>query len=602
MDTMIKEINDNLKTILDTIRENRDNSISTLDNIQNQMDKKVEEAKKYKIQVDSAKDRIRDLENENKSLEVSLKELNDKYGKMNLVSIIEAGNREIKTKMNDNLRDINKEKEHIQELTNKARTIKDLLINLKKDKSVKEEKLENIKVIYEYYNDRINDIVEYAYQHSNNLQDYKREVVKENDVNLDDVEEIKNIDLDNTMVFDEIANIDENKNFKDEMSFINDEISDNTVEEKNNSVINNIKDVPLNEEVHDGVSLEEDNNVSDEENVVDKDKDKEDIKNVDVDFDKQYNDIFSEPINYNLAKENDVPKEDVELENNIQDDIVDNSENNKPEESTIENNNVKEHKEPNLDLGKNEEHKELNLDKNNNTIEDLLNRDNNIFEEKEEDNVEKDERINKINDLFSSINTVPVSVPKVPIKPQVITGVEEKIDNAYKDIFGEEISEKDLNKKEPTLTDIFGNPIKNEDLSESVKISKKLEDLFSENGIDFNKFREDEKTYLKQIYDEDKFKNILETLKRNKINLDNVYHAFNIFGEMSANELENIISKLINVGQSVEAIGLVLEKLPKVKKYNLDGAINSYGDYVKDIDITELIMKAKELYKNGGNV
>ena len=599
MDTMIKEINDNLKTILDTIRENRDNSISTLDNIQNQMDKKVEEAKKYKIQVDSAKDRIRDLENENKSLEVSLKELNDKYGKMNLVSIIEAGNREIKTKINDNLRDINKEKEHIQELTNKARTIKDLLINLKKDKSVKEEKLENIKVIYEYYNDRINDIVEYAYQHSNNLQDYKKEVVKENDVNLDDVEEIKNIDLDNTMVFDEIANIDENKNFKDEMSFINDEINDNIVEEKNDNIINNIKDVPLDEEVHDEVSLEEDKNVNDEETEVNKDK--EDIKNDDVDFDKQYNDIFSEPINYNLEKENDDSKEDVELENSIQDDIVENNEDNKPEESTIENNEVKEHKEPNLDLNK-EENKELNLDKKNNTIEDLLNRDNNIFEEKEEDNAENVERINKINDLFSSINTVPVSAPKVPVEPQVITGVEEKIDNAYKDIFGEEISEKDLNKKEPTLTDIFGNPIKNEDLSESVKTGKKLEDLFSENGLDFNKFREDEKTYLKQIYDEDKFKNILETLKRNKINLDNVYHAFNIFGEMSANELENMISKLINVGQSVEAIGLVLEKLPKVKKYNLDGAISSYGDYVKDIDITELIMKAKELYKNGGNV
>ncbi len=598
MDTMIKEINDNLKTILDTIRENKDNSISTLDNIQNQMDKKVEEAKKYKIQVDSAKDRIRDLESENQSLEISLKELNDKYGKMNLVSIIEAGNREIKTKMNDNLKDINKEKEHIQELTNKARTIKDLLINLKKDKSVKEEKLENIKVIYEYYNDRINDIVEFAYQHSNNLQDYKKEVVKENDVNLDDVEEIKNIDLDNTMVFDEIANIDDNKNFKDEMSFINDEINDNIVEEKNNSIINNIKDVPLDEDVNE-VSLEEDNNVSDEE--IEVDKDKEYVNNVDVDFDKQYNDIFSEPINYNLEKENDNPKEDVELENSIQDNIVDNSENNK-EELTIENNEVEEHKEPSLDLDKNEEHKELNLDKKNNTIEDLLNRDNNIFEEKETDNVENVDRINKINDLFSSINTVPVNTPKVPVEPQVITGVEEKIDNAYKDIFGEEISEKDLNKKEVTLTDIFGNPIKNEDLSESVKTNKKLEDLFSENGLDFNKFREDEKTYLKQIYDEDKFKNILETLKRNKINLDNVYHAFNIFGEMSANELENMISKLINVGQSVEAIGLVLEKLPKVKKYNLDGAIYSYGDYVKDIDITELIMKAKELYKNGGNV
>ena len=45
MDSMIKEINDNLKAILETIKDNRDNSINTLDNIQNQMDKKVEEAK-----------------------------------------------------------------------------------------------------------------------------------------------------------------------------------------------------------------------------------------------------------------------------------------------------------------------------------------------------------------------------------------------------------------------------------------------------------------------------------------------------------------------------------------------------------------------------
>lgn len=567
MDTMIKEINDNLKAILDAIRENRDNSISTLDNIQNQMDKKVEEAKKYKIQVDSAKDRIRDLENENKSLEISLKELNDKYGKMNLVSIIEAGNREIKTKMNDNLRDINKEKEHIQELTNKARTIKDLLISLKKDRSVKEEKLENIKIIYEYYNSRINDVIEFAYQHSNNLQDYKVNVTLENDIKEDNVEEIKNIDLDNTMVFDEIANIDENKNFKDEMSFINDEIDNNVVEEKNNNIINSINNVSLDEDISDNVDS--------------------DIKEVETD---NKDDVEIEDTVEETSKlDDDSVKDDSEV--NIFENL-----NNKLEEDNkdevVSNNEV-------LDSLENNNSKELDLSDKTNTIEDLLNREDNIFE-KEEDNKENDERINKINDLFSSINTVPVSPS--PLKPQAISGVEEKIDNAYKDIFGEELSEKDLNKKEPTLTDIFGNPIKNEEISESVKTSKKLEDLFNENGLDFNKFREDEQNYLKQIYDEDKFKNILETLKRNKISLDNVYHAFNIFGEMSANELENMINKLINVGQSVEAIGLVLEKLPKVKKYNLDGAINSYGEYVKDIDISELIMKAKELYKNGGNI
>lgn len=567
MDTMIKEINDNLKAILDTIRENRDNSISTLDNIQSQMDKKVEEAKKYKIQVDSAKDRIRDLENENKSLEISLKELNDKYGKMNLVSIIEAGNREIKTKMNDNLRDINKEKEHIQELTNKARTIKDLLINLKKDRSVKEEKLENIKIIYEYYNSRINDVIEFAYQHSNNLQDYKVNVTLENDIKEDNVEEIKNIDLDNTMVFDEIANIDENKNFKDEMSFINDEIDNNVVEEKNNNIINSINNVSLDEDISDNVD-------SDIKEVETDNKDDEELEDTVEETSKLDDDSVKDDREVNIFEN---------LNNKLEEDNKD---------EVVSNNEV-------LDSLENNNSKELDLSDKTNTIEDLLNREDNIFE-KEEDNKENDERINKINDLFSSINTVPVSPS--PLKLQAISGVEEKIDNAYKDIFGEELSEKDLNKKEPTLTDIFGNPIKNEEISESVKTSKKLEDLFNENGLDFNKFREDEQNYLKQIYDEDKFKNILETLKRNKISLDNVYHAFNIFGEMSANELENMINKLINVGQSVEAIGLVLEKLPKVKKYNLDGAINSYGEYVKDIDISELIMKAKELYKNGGNI
>ena len=91
------------------------------------------------------------------------------------------------------------------------------------------------------------------------------------------------------------------------------------------------------------------------------------------------------------------------------------------------------------------------------------------------------------------------------------------------------------------------------------------------------------------------------TLKRNKINIDNIYEAFNIFGEITANELESLISKLITSGQSVEAIGLILEKLPRVKKYNLDEAISGYGDYIKNIDITELIMKAKELYDGGNN-
>ena len=560
MDSMIKEINDNLVAILNNIKESKDNSVNTLDNIQSQMDKKVEEAKKYKVQVDSSKEKIKTIEEENKALEASLKELTEKYSKMNLVSLIEAGNKEIKSKINNNIIEINKEKDHIQELTNKARTIKELLINLKKDKTIKETKLENLKIIYDYYNDRINSVIEFAFDHANNLSDYKSyDNIDKKDNEFDDnsfVEE-KNIDLDNTMVFDEIANIDDDttKSYDEDDSedkhtdYSSDlESVDNTdsyimnnnidKDEINKEIINNIGSIDIQDYNED--NLLHQNEVV-EDNISQSEEDS--MESVDKDLD-----IFDE-----TNKENDVHSDN-------KDDLIDNH-----DDET--------------------ENKSLEISNSANIEEDL----------------ENEERINKINDLFSSINSTPLNEENNKITPEVITGIDTKIDNAYKDIFGETLSENDLNKKD-TLTDIFGNPIKNDELSDVVKNEKKIEDLFNENGIEFNKFREDEKNYLKQIYDEKNFNDIINVLKRNNINLKNIYHAFNLFGEITPNELENMISKLLNVGQSVEAIGVILEKLPKIKKYNLDEAIISYGDYVKDIDITELIMKAKELYKKGGNL
>lgn len=586
MDSLIKEINENLKTIIDTMKETLDNSVTTLDNIQIQMDKKVEEAKKYKIQVDSAKERIKELESDNKSLELSLVELNEKYGKLNLVSIVEAGNREIKLKINDNLKEINKQKEHIAELTNKARTIKDLLMNLKKDKTIKEERLEKVRVVYAYYSDRLNDVIDYAFDHAENLMDYKNSISYMNvnyDNEVEENEETKNIELENTMVFDEIASIDNNKNFKDEMTFISDQIN----EEVNNS--SNVNDIIKR-------SLEEFDNKNE---IVDGDVPKEEIEEpIDTTqvFDTIINDNFETKDETQIEATSDNLKEETNVLNpyEVNEDIIPNEEDFKLNEENVS---TEEETEVVLDTPENEDTVLLDTD----LKTDISNINDNDVVSVDEDKFldeENEMRINKINDLFSNFENTNV-VPTGEIKP--IQGVEEKIDNAYMDIFGQPLNSEDLNKKEPTLTDIFGNPISKSELSEEVKVGKKLEELFVENGIDFNKFREDEKNYLKEIYDEEKFNNILDTLKRNKINLDNIYNAFNIFGEISANELENLISKLINVGQSVEAIGVVLEKLPKVKKYNLDEAIMSYGDYVKDIDITELIMNAKELYKNGGN-
>lgn len=599
MDSLIRETNENLKAIIDNLKSNLDNSISTLENIQMQMDKKVEEAKKYKVQVDSAKEKIKEYEDSNKSLELSLKELNDKYGKMNLVSLVEAGNREIKTKINDNNREINKQKEHIADLTNKARTIKDLLINLKKDKTIKEGRLENLKVVYEYYSERVNDVIDYAFNHSENLNDYKENYTYVD--NYEDVnEEINNTELENTMVFDEIATIDENKNFKDEMTFIDgqiDDINDDKINElikKNFEKYNidkeqDLEEVVVNDEPIDSTQVFDSiltNDISEEVTEDINDEESKDIEENRNDYDLFVPNDEKEELNNELFISQD---EDVSLEDDINNELFINEEVNEETESKDINFNEINDVEINDKDKTVEEQSGLDIF----NIDALKNND-------EEDELDNDDRISKINDLFNSIDNTKTSNIDLGIGINNVNGTINKIDNAYMDIFGKPLEEDDLNKKESTLTDIFGNPIKKEDLSIEVKNAKKIEELFVENGIDFNKFKEDEQNYLKQIYDEEKFNNILNTLKRNKINLDNIYNSFNIFGEINANELESIISKLLNSGQSVEAIGLVLEKLPKVKKYNLSEAIISYGDYIKDIDITELIMKAKELY-NGGN-
>lgn len=597
MDSLIRETNENLKAIIDTMKSNLDTYTSNLDNIQLQMDKKVEEAKKYKIQVDNAKERIKEYEESNKSLELSLKELNDKYGKMNLVSLVETGNREIKTKINDNNIEIAKEKEHIAELTNKARTIKDLLINLKKDKNIKEERLENIKIVYKYYSERINEIIDYAFDHSENLNDY---VISYNKEFVEPI--INNTELENTMIFDEIANIDDNKLFKDEMTFINDQIENDVINNDkiqdliksdiNNKIESEVYDqeessmesIEKTEEVFDSILNNESNDNSSAIDI-EKEIESEEINNLNVvmaDTDISSNFTENKDVNVGLNTEEDIITEQInnnEMENLTQ----------------IEIDNKEEHKDI-LNPINNLESELLNITNKLNDSEDsaLIEKDN--FEDSEEDLEE--ERINKINDLFNSIDNTKTSNINLNNINQ-ISGIENSINAAYLDVFGKPIEEKDLNKKESTLTDIFGNPIIKEETKEEKK-SKKIEELFLENEIDFKKFKENEQNYLKQVYDEEKFQNIFNTLKRNKINLDNVYEAFNIFGEISPNELEGLISKLINCGQSIESIGLVLEKLPKVKKYNLSDAIISYGDYIKNIDITELIMKAKDLY-NGGN-
>lgn len=207
MINLIKEINSKLKAIISELETKKSECEKVLDDVKSKIDKKIDEAKGYKVNVDSAKDKIKTLEEEIKALEVDLTDLNERFGKKDLNAIVEAGNKEINAKMIAKQNEITKYREKIGELTEKARAIKDLLINLKKDKEIKTERLDNYTKALEYYSKELNRIIDFSSENPENLViEPTFEVKKYDNVNLD------------SPVFDEISQMDEPEDEETETS------------------------------------------------------------------------------------------------------------------------------------------------------------------------------------------------------------------------------------------------------------------------------------------------------------------------------------------------------------------------------------------------
>lgn len=207
MINLINEINSKLKAIISELETKKSECEKVLDEVKSKIDKKIDEAKGYKVDVDNAKEKIKSLEEEIKALEVDLTDLNERFGKKDLNAIVEAGNKEINAKMIAKQNEITKYREKIGELTEKARAIKDLLINLKKDKEIKTERLDNYTKALEYYSKELNRIIDFASENPENLViEPTFEVKKYDNVNLD------------SPVFDEISQMDEPEDEETEAS------------------------------------------------------------------------------------------------------------------------------------------------------------------------------------------------------------------------------------------------------------------------------------------------------------------------------------------------------------------------------------------------
>lgn len=506
MRELIEEINAKLKDIINDLIKKRIEVSESLNVVQEKIDDKIEEAKGYKNNVDAAKDSIRLFESEIESLKSDLQELNTRFSNKDLNAIIDAGNREINGKIAVREKEIAKQREKISELTERARTIKDLLINLKKDKESKKSRLDNLNDVIYYYEQEINKIIDYSEANPDSLVYVSEEPIsfkpyKSNDEgNLD------------SPVFDEIENID--KSEEEEESEDNGESlvlkSDGETKNVQNDIVD---DVLFNKEVEEPKEevLDTTDEVKEETEPVLFEHDKTqkiDFKTLNDSINKEYENIFGN------SEEISIPDDTALFSIKSEDNVFDNPSFEEPvTENTMENTATTTNVPSNFD------------------------------------------------DLMSSLNE---DVLNAPIKDDTATNVFDNND---------------------TKKYSYDKGSENDDF---------VRNFFTTNKIEYDKFSAEDQNYLKQIFNPIGFSKVLDVLKRNNISLNFIYGASKIF-EMSSNELETIINKLLLAGQTTQNISYVLSTLPLINSIDLGEVINSYGPNAKGADIADIIIKAKHL-------
>ncbi len=448
---LVTEINNKLKNIISELEAKKNECESTLANVKTKIDQKIEEAKRYKLDVDNAKAKIKTLEEEIKTLEIDLADLNERFGKKDLNAVVEAGNREINAKMIAKQNEITRYREKIGELTEKARAIKDLLINLKKDKEIKSARLENYIKATNYYSKELNRVIDFASENPDTLDDVSSNYEKtdySSDINLD------------SPVFDEISKMEDS--------------SDDLYEEKT------------------------------KEGSYEPELQKMDFKALNDSIDSEYASIFGTPL----------------------------EEDNKEEKA--------------------QESAPLDLEEEN------------VFEKKD------------------------LSDEEIPDNSLTFEPIKE-----------EELNAEPIKEELPKEDRISASSLI--DSESDKKDNSELINLFTENGVDFYSFNEQDQKLLIENFNKEMYKKVFDVLKKNNISLNYIYDAANIFTVGTPSELEHVLTKLLLASQTTLNISYVLSALPLINSFDLSEVIKSYGPSVSNANIADLIIKAKHLNDMGGN-
>jgi len=306
MEKMIKVINDNLRNVISGIKDHRADLESTLDSIKSDMSLKVKEANAYKSDVETARAIVSSLESDIADLEHDLEELNDKFGSKNFKEILAAGNREINAKIIEKKSAIDEQSQIILGLTDKARSLKDSLIELRERKMVTEENLHKTKILEGYYDTRISEIVKFAEETPEELATYREEIPQE-ELNIQEDIDISSV-IDGS-IFEEIDEISSGEPDADILKSVLANPDEIPVYEQEETV------EPVEIEVSTTNQLE--SMISEAKSFVEKKK-KENAKDLDKEEDEVEQEEQDEGVQEDLDENLETPKVEIEESENLE--------------------------------------------------------------------------------------------------------------------------------------------------------------------------------------------------------------------------------------------------------------------------------------------
>ncbi len=566
MDKIIGTINNNLRSVIEGIRQHLSDSEALFEEIKADMDKKVNQAANYKEQVTESKEKINKIEDEIEKLEKDLNDLNDKFGGTDFKEILQAGNKEINTKIIEKRAVIQKESQRILDLTDKARKIKDALIDLREKKYALSEDIKETRIVEKFYSAKVNEIIDFV--EAGNDIELAVDNSPESELYTDNERETELVEVStvfNDHIFEEI----------DEITTSEPDAS--LVEEELKKVVN-VTFIPREEK------KDEEFQKQVEEAMGEKVAEEKEETPVETPVEETKVDEVQDPISFEEKKEEEVPvepKEEVKEETSVDENpVVEETKEEEPKEEAPAQEEVKE--ETTSEPEEEDETKEEET-----TVEDLISDSESLVEEEEQDIPSTlDELINKainnekFDDSSIDLNMLDDDVEDEDNKESnnndLLPGEESIINPMYEEETDPSIIELEIEDDNERDKNLF-----------QVKDNVKGEDLLSL-GIDASKLKPEDLDYLMNKLDFARINKRIAILKKHNLGISCTYPNIRVLTDLSSENLDAMLTMLENVTK--EDLSPIVSVLDKVNMNKLEQSI----EINKDKDIVDIVVPAVE--------